>query len=144
RILLDHGALISEKDNLGRTALHWAALNKHKDIVEELVREENMTALHLAAEGGEYKIIKPLVAKGALVDALDRLRETLLHYTARNMMSAAAKELLDAGIEDSIMDITGCISRDLANKPRSIDVRRVIEGGNVPLYARNIRHAIEE
>ncbi|KAF2183115.1 hypothetical protein K469DRAFT_583788, partial [Zopfia rhizophila CBS 207.26] len=70
---------------------------------------QGRTALHLAAKGGEYKIIKPLVTKDALVDALDRLREIPLHYTAQNIILAATKELLNAGAEDSIIDITGCI-----------------------------------
>ncbi|KAF2184508.1 hypothetical protein K469DRAFT_780792 [Zopfia rhizophila CBS 207.26] len=53
-LVLDKGASTSTQDHQGRTALHLAV-------------------------GGEHEIIRLLVAKGALVDALDRLRQTPLH-----------------------------------------------------------------
>lgn len=59
-------------------------------------------------------------------------------------MSATAKELLDVGAADSIVDSAGCTPWDLANDQYCIGVRRVLKGGEMPFDARNIRYVIEE
>jgi len=62
---------VDTKDNQGNTALHYAALWGHLEIVKRLVEERNMdvytkdnqgnTALHYAALGGRLEIVKWLV-----------------------------------------------------------------------------------
>jgi ankyrin repeat protein len=72
--------------------------------------------LHLAAEGGYFEIIKPLVLvfKGAEVDMTDTFGKTPLQYAAERGNAAAAKELLEVGAVISMRDITGRTVRDWA------------------------------
>ena len=85
RFLLDNQADLELRDTLGRTPLHWAAMNGHKSMVELLlskgvdvnarIQSDNWvpssgnTALHLAADAG-YRNEAALVLLQRLLEAL--------------------------------------------------------------------------
>lgn len=76
----------------GRTAIHFAAINGHLEIVEELcVRGANVneetnygrTAVHAAAIQGRRDTVDKLCAFGAKVNIKDRINDmTPLHWAA--------------------------------------------------------------
>jgi ankyrin repeat protein len=71
---LDHGAAIDAKGVFGATALHWAAINNHRDVVELLVRRGasldlcdaryNSTPAGWAREGGHIELADFLHSSG--------------------------------------------------------------------------------
>ena len=67
---LEKGAQINAQDDLGRTALHWAAYYKHDQIIRILIEDgadihmadrAGQTVLHLAADNQYLEEIKPLL-----------------------------------------------------------------------------------
>ncbi|GMH69227.1 hypothetical protein TL16_g05107 [Triparma laevis f. inornata] len=62
--------------------------------------DEDVTALHIAAEGGSVKRVKWLLAKGAIVDATTESKMTALHFAAKLGNCDAATYMLkqDANI----------------------------------------------
>ena len=76
---LDNGVDVDEKDDLwGRTPLHIAAEEGHKEIAELLIAEgadvnakseADATPLHYAASWGGKEIVELLIAAGADVNA---------------------------------------------------------------------------
>ena len=81
---MDGADLIAAKDDDGRTALHLAARNGHKDVVALLLDkmdgasiaakdDEGKTALHWAAENGHKDVVALLLDKmeGASIAATD-------------------------------------------------------------------------
>ena len=85
--------LVFGKDDRGDTALHWAALNGHKDVVVLLLANKaeldakdisGDTALHWAAQQGHKDVVELLLANKAEVDAKDICGDTALHWAALN------------------------------------------------------------
>ncbi|CAJ1964888.1 unnamed protein product [Sphenostylis stenocarpa] len=75
------GVPLDSKDDQGRTALHMAAANGHKDIVNYLIskgvdlnspNEEKNTPLHWACLNGHIEVVKKLIMAGANVSVLNR------------------------------------------------------------------------
>ena len=73
-VLARSGADVAAKDNMGRTPLHWAALEGKHEQVAELLRvgasvfvadAKGRTPLHLAAMGRSETVIDALLAAGA-------------------------------------------------------------------------------
>jgi hypothetical protein len=74
RYLSKQGADLKKKDGLGKTSLHWAALNGHIAVVQELIKiqpelitneklaKDNYghTPLHVAAESGQTAVVQVL------------------------------------------------------------------------------------
>jgi ankyrin repeat protein len=74
KVLLNHGANVNATDLEGRTALMFAAINLHLDIVEMLLERgadvnaranDGATALMLAASCGDAAIVQALLNRGA-------------------------------------------------------------------------------
>ncbi len=99
QFLLDHGADINILDNLGRSALeyaagalNWSKTSKAEQVVKLIIQagaDVNVkstlghTPLIWAARAGNLKITKLLIEKGANVDDTDNDGNNALHY-ARN------------------------------------------------------------
>jgi ankyrin repeat protein len=67
-----------------------------------------------------------------------------LHYAARNGMSLAVKELLDASAAISIKSNVGQTPRDVAEKENHLDVLLVLDSEEPTYFRRSIRHSIED
>ncbi|MCA1602455.1 MAG: ankyrin repeat domain-containing protein, partial [Acidobacteria bacterium] len=74
RALLEKGTDVNEKDDCGRTALMFAAINLHRDTVRTLLESgadvnvtanDGATALMLAACAGDIDIVRALLARSA-------------------------------------------------------------------------------
>lgn len=95
--------LVQDKDGL--PVLCWAAgkgyqrwcnflLERRLHDVNITSTDTNSTPLHQAAKFGHKSILRLLLRKGAMVNALDTKEETPLHYAAKNGQRAAAHLLL--------------------------------------------------
>lgn len=79
--LLQQGILITSNDAQGDTALHYAAMQGHKDMVAFLLEKGadieqkdllGMTPLHVAARSGQFKMVEFLLQRGANPSTLDK------------------------------------------------------------------------
>jgi cytochrome c len=111
--LLDEGVDIDEADKFG-TALHWAALNDHSEVVALLsargadlsVNSDLMgTPLHAAAQRDNSEIAVMLLDHGANVDAHDKGGSTPLHIAAKRGSADVARVLIDAGADVNAISI---------------------------------------
>jgi ankyrin repeat protein len=97
------GTDVNAKGVAGWTALHHAAYDGHKEVVELLIangadvnvrsRERGSTPLHHAALLGHNQVIELLIAKGADVNAKDDNGDTPLD-TALTYVQAETADLL--------------------------------------------------
>lgn len=107
RLLPQNAGLLDARDEKGRTPLHLAALNGHKDAVLLLIEKgaevnlkslpEQRTALHFAAWKGHTDVVRLLLEKGAKIDALESDGETPLYYAAASGDLACVKLLVEKG-----------------------------------------------
>ena len=90
-LLKDPPDLVFNKDNDGRSPLHWAASHGHKNVVElllankaELNAKDNNggTPLLYATAGGRGDVVQLLLANKAEVNAKDKGGMTPLHWAA--------------------------------------------------------------
>lgn len=102
--LLDEGTEVNELHAVG-TALHWAALNGHAEVVAVLasrgadpnVKSDLLgTPLHAAANRGHSEVIVVLLDHGASIDARDRNDNTPLQIAAKTGSANVIEVLIDA------------------------------------------------
>jgi ankyrin repeat protein len=107
-LLKDHPDLVSSKDSIGQTPLHWAAVGGHKDVVELLLANKadvnakannGVTPLHWAAVRGHKDVAELLLASKANVDAKANNGVTPLHWAAVGGHKDVAELLLVHGAE---------------------------------------------
>lgn len=105
--LLGQGVNVDEADNFG-TALHWAAINGHTEVVTLLAsggadlgaKSEMLgTPLHAAATRKKATAIAVLLEYGAKVDALDKEDRTPLHIAVKNGDVVSVNLLIAAGAD---------------------------------------------
>ena len=95
-------------DRLGRTALHYAAVDKNFDEAKRLIgqgenvnaRDDNdWTPLHFATQAGTIEIVKLLLQNGAEIDAANSSGATPLLSAVTNYIGDGTiiKMLRDAG-----------------------------------------------
>ncbi|KAK5467499.1 hypothetical protein LTS15_000472 [Exophiala xenobiotica] len=128
RVLLERGAELDSKDNIGWTPLSWAARNGHEAVVRvllemgaeldskhnngqtplswatggaELESKDNngQTPLSWAAEYGHEAIVRVLLEMGAELDSKDNGGRTPLSWATRNGHEAMVRVLFERGAE---------------------------------------------
>lgn len=112
RLLIANGAAIKSRGERGITALHVAAKNGHKAVVQLLleaganVRSKNdgETALHKATIEGHKAIVQLLLEKGADIESRDPLDRTALHMATWEGHKAIVRLLLDRGADIEAKD----------------------------------------
>ncbi len=109
-------ALINDRDETGRTPLHWAARGVHFRVVKLLLekgadvnaKDKNLTAaIHDLATRNHAEGIQLLLARGADIDARDYGARTALHNAATNDAVEATTLLAVKGASLEIQDNYG-------------------------------------
>jgi cytochrome c len=104
---IDDGADLDLLSGLG-TALHWAVLNRHPDIITLLAKsgadvdiatDALGTPLHAAARFGYVAPAATLLAHGVEVDSRNRDTATPLHLAAQAGKAAVVKLLIEHGAD---------------------------------------------
>lgn len=108
---LKYGA--DDRDKIGCSAMHWAALNDRCDIITVLARHkadvnvkgnDGHSPLHWAALKGHVKAAQLLVQIGANVDAVDNWEFTPLIRASQNGHLLVVLLLLQEGADASMID----------------------------------------
>jgi len=95
---------VGKQDNLGNTALHYAALKGHRVCLEEILKttelildianEKGQTALHLACQKGGQETVIKLLQRGANVKLKDKQHRAAIHHASFGGQCSVVKELL--------------------------------------------------
>ena len=105
-VLLNQGADVNTKDNLGRTPLHYAAEKNASATAEMLLKQgadanakdkDGFTPLHFTAVANASATAEVLLKRGADANAKDKDGFTPLHFTAVANASATAELLRSYG-----------------------------------------------
>lgn len=161
RLLIDAGASADVRDDRTRTALMYAAQGGHADIARALLakganpnarndyaheyfkfhgqsphlaRDNHMSALMYAAQGGHTPIVAALAAAGAKVNAESKYDETALMYAADQGHSDTVVKLLELGAKLSA-------SADSSDQKRQAHAFGSSYGGTALHYAVRGKHA---
>lgn len=136
--LIEAGADITEKDNDGRNALHYAALyNRHKLISYLFSLSKNLhihdkcdeTPATYAVEYDHPKVLRALDAEGVVLDGVDSCGSSLLHEAIDNGRLLAAKQLLICGV-DVNLQVDGITPLHSAISTKNIElVKLLLEHG---------------
>jgi cytochrome c2 len=117
--LLDEGAAIDEADKFG-TALHWATINDHAEVVAVLAsRGANLntnsdllgTPLHTAAYRNFSGVVLVLLDHGVKIDSLDKEGSTPLQVAAKMGSKDVARILTDAGADVNAISVGQGVDR---------------------------------
>ncbi|KAK0506982.1 hypothetical protein JMJ35_010682 [Cladonia borealis] len=130
---------INQKDEMGWTALHWAAGDGHLAIARLLIEKGanvnakdrfDMTALHRAAYRGHEGLIRLLLDWGADINAKDKSGKTALHEAAWHGNEGVIRLLLKMGADINAKDKIGqtALYRAAMNKNEGV-VRLLLEMG---------------
>ena len=133
RLLLNHDAIINQKDRQGRTPLHLASTGGQMEIVKILssfgaeptvTDAQGRDCLHHAASKGSFEIISWLLKEGLDPNHADRDGWTSLHWAAKNGSVNTIEVLKAAGACSTIETIEGWTPDSVAifhhNNPSSI------------------------
>lgn len=109
RALLQQGADVNAAQSDGLTALHWAAMNNNREMVDlllyagatvrPLTRVGGYQPLHLAARSGHVEVAEALLAAGANPNAWTSTGVTPLHFAALANSPATIRVLAEAGAD---------------------------------------------
>jgi ankyrin repeat protein len=114
--LLDEGIDVHAIDDLGCSALHFAACRGNVEICQLLLSAgANIQAmdntgwapLHFAANFGHPKACRLLIEAGANLEAKAGRLNTALHYAASNGKVEACRELIQSGADLFALDQAG-------------------------------------
>lgn len=121
-LLLDAGAdLRPRQPSTGWRAFHFAAVNDHVDILNELIKRgdafqtpDDWKALHYAAQYRAYRTIPILIGLGADIDLRDDEGRTPLMRAAKSGIAEMVTLLLKHGAEKGAVDAEGRTAKEIA------------------------------
>ena len=115
-LMIENGADVCAKDDVGSSALIGAAVNGHLEVVKVLIDNDadinaknnyGWTALHGAAANGHLDVVKVLIDNDAEINAKSNHGWTVLHAAARGECSEVVKMLIDNVAETNAKDNNG-------------------------------------
>ena len=134
--LIDQGADVNEKDEVGITPLVGAAHYGSKVIVALLIAKGadvnltdnySETPLHMAAKEGYEDIAELLISKGAEINAKDNLGNTPLHKAALNDQNDVAQLLLAKGANPDMENSSGVTPIMIANEKANFELQGILD-----------------
>ena len=126
--LIESGARIDIRDNLGRTALTWAArVGSDSKIVKRLLREGSQIGLAEAMLLKDYKKVKHKLANGDNIKVFGPYNDNLLMMAAEDVQLDLVQDVLKRGAEVNARDREGMTALMLAVAGRK---RNSIPGGS--------------
>ncbi|MCG8340363.1 MAG: ankyrin repeat domain-containing protein [Cytophagales bacterium] len=112
RRAISKGVNVNEtKDGYGKTALHWAAENGHRKVVElllgngaqvEVTDKASQTPLHLAVEKGHNEVVSLLLDRDAGMNAKNNHSQTSLHLVVEKKEEEMVKMIVEKGREEEL------------------------------------------
>ena len=101
-------------DNLGNTAIHYAAIYDRVDVAGVLLHldkgfmniqgNDDLLPIAAAVKAGSLEMVEYLLSKDADVDIQTEDDRTLLHLNAQNGNASITKMLLDEGLDPELTD----------------------------------------
>ncbi|MFN7038138.1 MAG: ankyrin repeat domain-containing protein [Alphaproteobacteria bacterium] len=111
KIFLEKGTDVNAVDRYGCTALHYAAMRNHKDVLELLLENNanveikgginSETAIHIAAARGNLEGVRMLLQYKASIESTNMYKQTPLHIAAKHGQIKVVEILLN---EKAVMD----------------------------------------
>lgn len=112
--LLQKGASVDSKDELGRSPIHFAAAKGHSDVVRvllsngadpDLKENHGRTALWQAAFKGHRDVVSLLLREGADLESEDKTGITPLSIALSKGHEAVVSQLLDGGADGALLSM---------------------------------------
>ncbi|XP_069911969.1 ankyrin repeat domain-containing protein 26 isoform X5 [Oryctolagus cuniculus] len=134
-LLLDHGADPNIEDEIGNTALHYAAYGGNTRMAEKLLssnadiekkNETGLTPLLVAIQQNQESMVKFLILQNADVFAIDNLHRTSLMFAGWYNTEDIVHMLLELGVDVLSEDIAGHSARDYALQKRNMQNYQLI------------------
>jgi acetoin utilization deacetylase AcuC-like enzyme/ankyrin repeat protein len=94
QLLVSHGAVVLDRDDCGRTPLHWAAASGLVDVAKSLLDAAKAFSSRQEMVVGEDGAPKPAEELPTLQEFQDKQGNTALHLAARNRHAAMVQLLL--------------------------------------------------
>lgn len=147
KLLLDHGAQVTARDEEGQTALMRAVDRNEAEVVDALIQagadasvqnEDGETLLIRAASLGAFEIVKSLIARGADVKHSDALGNTA-YIVAYEKGHVAIQELLKSWRPATQTTRNAFLRAAVAKKDRA-KVGELLKAGADPNYEYSIGH----
>jgi ankyrin repeat protein len=130
--LTDKGIDVNQADEIGKTALHFAAENGHTGLVQFLVNTKGVsinqadyyreTALLFAAKSGNIDLVEFLIYKGIDVNQACENGRTALHYAAANGHTGLVQWMIEKGANVNQADEFGYTALHKAAEKGHIDI----------------------
>lgn len=130
---------MTDRDRLGRSAVHYAVVEGDVDRLKSLLAggadpevadADGWRPLHFAAQAQDAAAVEALVAVGAALDAVDRHGNTPLFRAVFNSRGEGAtiRALLKAGADPDRVNGHGVSPRMLAQRIANYDVAAFLAG----------------
>lgn len=141
--------VLAHENQIGENALMLAALAGQDAVIARLVKlgadvnRAGWTPLHYAATSGHVATIELLLEHHAFVDAESPNKTTPLMMAARFNRSNAARVLLQAGADPTLMNEAGKTARDYASDSQNRDLEFLLHLEEIAFENRRLNSPVD-
>ncbi len=146
RALVEQGATVHAKDELGWTPLYWATCLRRIEVAKllvanganvQVVANDGTTPLLRAVQAGDREMVDLILSKGADVNAKDKRGRTMQHDAAAYGHQEVAELLIAKGADVNARDNNGSTPMDsaLANDRVALAKMLAAKGAEVSTLA---------